>query len=54
MSKIIPKSFEELVERLHGMFDSDKVDIDDVKELMCSYQSKPSDWEKYAQFDQYK
>ncbi|KAF7490113.1 Cysteine dioxygenase type 1 [Sarcoptes scabiei] len=41
-------SFEELVDRLALLFESDKVDVDELKELMASYKSKPSEWYRYV------
>lgn len=47
-------TFTELIDRLHEVFASDKVDVDYVKELMTSYKSDRSDWKDFAQFDQYR
>ena len=44
-------SIEELIQELHKIFDSDRVNIDQVKAVLCAYKSKPKDWKKYAKFD---
>ena len=51
--KTVPaiKNLDELVEELHKVFDSDKVDVDYVKAVLSSYKSNPKDWKKYAKFD---
>ncbi|XP_031835963.1 cysteine dioxygenase type 1 [Nomia melanderi] len=49
-----PSTLRELVEALHEAFKTDHVNIDDVQELMASYQSNPSEWKKYAKFDRYR
>ncbi|XP_067941625.1 cysteine dioxygenase type 1-like [Watersipora subatra] len=55
LCKVRPAAdFDELVERLHEVFESDEVDIDYVKELMTSYKSNPDEWIRYAQFDKYR
>ncbi|XP_050396967.1 cysteine dioxygenase type 1 [Patella vulgata] len=46
-----PKSLEELIQELHKVFDSDKVNVDYVKRLMTLYISNRKDWKKYAKFD---
>ena len=33
------------------MFKSDQVDVDAVKRLLSSYESKREDWQPYAKFD---
>lgn len=43
-----------LIEILHRIFDSDRVDVDEVQQIMESYESNPQDWEKFAKFDQYR
>ncbi len=49
-----PKSLNELIAQLRHLFESKQVDIDEVKQLMASYQSKPSDWIDYAQFNEFR
>ncbi|XP_053146691.1 cysteine dioxygenase type 1 isoform X1 [Hemicordylus capensis] len=49
-----PQTLEELIRILHQLFSGDKVNIDEVQTLMESYESKPEEWTKYAQFDQFR
>lgn len=49
-----PKSLDELITQLRRIFESKQVDIDQVKQLMASYQSKPSDWIDYAHFNEFR
>ncbi|CAL4069346.1 unnamed protein product, partial [Meganyctiphanes norvegica] len=50
----VVSTLDELRTELHRVFDEDHVNVDYVKELMESYQSKPADWKKYALWDRYK
>ncbi|CAG0887529.1 unnamed protein product [Cyprideis torosa] len=47
-------SFEELIEKLHEIFESDHVNIEEVQQLMESYESNPLDWKKFAKFDSFR
>ena len=47
-------TLKELIDELHKIFDSDKVNIDHAKQVLESYQSNPDDWKKYAIFDQHR
>ena len=47
-------TWEEMIERLLEIFDSEVVNIEEVEAVLEEYQSCQSDWEKYAKFDQYK
>lgn len=47
-------TWDELIERLLELFESDEVNIEEVEELLSQYHSAPSDWRKYAKFDKYK
>jgi len=47
-------TWEELIERLLEIFDSDEVNIDEVEELLSAYHTNKLDWKKYAKFDAYK
>ena len=47
-------NWQELQEGIREAFSSDRVDVDRVKRLMNSYQSKRSDWEEYEHFDKHK
>jgi cysteine dioxygenase len=48
---IPPKNLDELIQELHKVFASDKVNIDYVKTLMTLYKSNPNEWEQFANFD---
>ncbi len=47
-------TWEELKEGIEEAFSRDRVDVDKVKHLMSTYQSKRSDWEQYEHFDKHK
>lgn len=49
-----PESLNDLIGQLRQLFESKQVDIDEVKQLMASYKSKPSDWIDYAQFNEFR
>nr|AFK10796.1 cysteine dioxygenase [Callorhinchus milii] len=49
-----PQTLAELIGHLHRIFDSDKIDVEEVKTLLQSYQSNPSEWRKYAKFDKFR
>ena len=53
-SKEIETTWEEMIEKLLEIFESDEVNIEEVEELLGSYKSNPADWRKYAKFDKYK
>ncbi|XP_056141270.1 cysteine dioxygenase type 1 [Lampris incognitus] len=40
-----------LVSQLHVIFESDSVNVEEVKAVMESYTSNPDEWRKYAIFD---
>lgn len=42
---------DNLRKELHRVFESDRVNIDDVKALMSTYTSNREDWEKFAHFE---
>ncbi|XP_018494607.1 cysteine dioxygenase type 1 [Galendromus occidentalis] len=44
-------NLEELTEELYRVFESDHVNIDEVKQLMASYGGGPCEWSKYAKFE---
>ncbi|XP_054629351.1 cysteine dioxygenase type 1 [Dunckerocampus dactyliophorus] len=46
-----PQSLEELTRRLHEIFESNDINVEEVKEVMESYKSTRQDWEKFAKFD---
>ena len=43
-----------LIKQLREIFDNDKVDIDQVKQLMSTHRSNPKEWRKYAHFDRHR
>ena len=47
-------TWEEMIERLHEVFDSEVVNIEEVENILASYKSRSIDWKKYAKFDKYK
>ncbi|XP_001632450.3 cysteine dioxygenase type 1 [Nematostella vectensis] len=49
-----PENLDELIRELHEVFESDRVDIDQVKTLMESYRSNQDDWQKYANYDPFR
>lgn len=46
-------SWEELKSGINNAFSSDRVDVDEVKQLMSTYVSDRSDWEQYEHFDKH-
>ena len=40
-----------LIEKLHELFSSSEVNVDEVQQCMESYQSNYQEWKKYANFD---
>ena len=44
-------NLQELIEKLHELFASDKVNTDDVQHAMESHKPKLAEWKKYANFD---
>jgi len=51
MTVVPPRNLQELIEELHKVFDSDKVNVDYVNALLSSYKSNPKDWKKFAKGD---
>lgn len=47
-------TLRELIDALHEAFKTDRVNIDEVQNLMASYRSNPLEWKKYAKFDRYR
>ncbi|XP_077418454.1 cysteine dioxygenase type 1 [Vanacampus margaritifer] len=47
----MPSSLQELIQKLHEIFKEDRVNVEEVKELMESYRSNPQDWKQFAIFD---
>lgn len=44
-------SLQELIEKLHILFADERVNVDEVNDVLSAYQAKRSDWEQYAIFD---
>lgn len=49
-----PETLDELIKILHKIFESDHINVEEVQNIMESYESKPHEWRKYAKFDQYR
>lgn len=49
-----PESLEDLIKALQTIFESDCINVEEVQNVMESYESKPQEWAKYAKFDQYR
>ncbi|CAG09608.1 unnamed protein product, partial [Tetraodon nigroviridis] len=49
-----PESLDDLIRILHNIFESDSINVEEVQNIMESYESNPQDWLKYAKFDQYR
>lgn len=49
-----PESLDDLIKILHNIFESDCINVEEVQNIMESYESNPQDWIKYAKFDQYR
>jgi len=54
VSRVPPESLDDLIEQLHEVFSEDKINVEEVQDLMYSYKSNPEDWKKFAKFDRYK
>lgn len=52
--KVSVDSLDDLIQQLHQVFDSDRVNVELVHSIMASYKSQPSQWEKYAKFDRHR
>ncbi|XP_041105215.1 cysteine dioxygenase type 1-like [Polyodon spathula] len=49
-----PETLNDLIKVLHQIFSSDTVNVEEVQNLMESYESKPQEWMAYAQFDKFR
>lgn len=49
-----PATLQELVDGLHKLFSSDKVNVEMVQTFMTLYKSNPKEWKKFAKFDQHR
>ncbi|KAG8179839.1 hypothetical protein JTE90_020822 [Oedothorax gibbosus] len=52
----VPKvdTLEDLVRELRSAFDTDRVNVERVQDLMRAYKSNPREWIKYAKFDRHR
>lgn len=41
-------TFDELLQKISKLFESNEVNVDQLKQLMHSYESNPADWIKYV------
>lgn len=51
---IKPQTLDDLIKILHKIFESDHINIEEVQNIMESYESNPQEWSKFAKFDQYR
>ncbi|XP_066567394.1 cysteine dioxygenase type 1 [Amia ocellicauda] len=49
-----PETLDDLIKVLHQVFSSDCINVEEVQNIMESYESKPQEWMKYAKFDQFR
>ena len=49
-----PETLQELIESLHVLFSSDKVNVEEVQLVMENYKSDEDDWEKFAKYDRHR
>uniref|UniRef100_A0AAY4DQD3 Cysteine dioxygenase n=1 Tax=Denticeps clupeoides TaxID=299321 RepID=A0AAY4DQD3_9TELE len=49
-----PQTLDELIQILHKIFEGDEINVEEVQNIMESYESNPQEWVKYAKFDQYR
>ena len=47
-------TLNDLIEKLHQLFEDDVVDVDHVMQVFNSYKSNPAEWKKFAKFDRYR
>uniref|UniRef100_A0A8C6WXB3 Cysteine dioxygenase n=1 Tax=Neogobius melanostomus TaxID=47308 RepID=A0A8C6WXB3_9GOBI len=51
---VVPKTLDELIAILRKIFESDSINVEEVQQIMESYESNPEEWMKFAKFDQYR
>ncbi|XP_072288772.1 cysteine dioxygenase type 1 [Eucyclogobius newberryi] len=51
---VVPKSLDELIAILHQIFQSDCINVEEVQQIMESYESNPQDWNTFAKSDKYR
>ncbi|KAK2837807.1 hypothetical protein Q5P01_015019 [Channa striata] len=49
-----PETLDELIQILHKIFESDRINVEEVQNIMESYKSNPQEWSRYAKFDKYR
>lgn len=49
-----PQTLDDLIQVLHEIFANDEVNVEEVQNIMESYESNPLEWAQYAKFDQYR
>ncbi|KAM6930265.1 cysteine dioxygenase type 1 [Xenentodon cancila] len=49
-----PETLDDLIRILHQIFASDKINVEEVQQVMESYKSNPEEWKKYAKFDKFR
>lgn len=49
-----PETLDDLIKILHKVFENDSINVEEVQNIMESYESKPQEWMPYAKFDQYR
>nr|ACO11707.1 Cysteine dioxygenase type 1 [Caligus rogercresseyi] len=47
-------TWDALIELLLEKFESDRVNVEEVKDILSSYKSAKQDWKKFAKYDKYK
>lgn len=52
--KLVISDLNELVQALHRVFESDRVNVDEVKQILSAYKSNPRDWKRFAKFDPFR
>lgn len=55
-NKKVPQinSLNDLINELRATFQSDKIDVNYIHDLMSAYKSNPKDWIQFAHFDSQK
>lgn len=46
-----PKSLDDLIKLLHKLFESDKINVEEVQQIMEAYDSNLQEWKQFAMFD---
>ncbi|XP_072021087.1 cysteine dioxygenase type 1-like [Amphiura filiformis] len=52
--KLNPETLQELIESLHVLFSTDKVNVEEVQSVMENYKSDEDDWDKFAKYDHHR